>query len=101
MYDLALMRVMGASQSGLFLIIILEGLILTIIGSCIGVFLGHISLQIIGHFQDSSQAKVTGLYFMHEEIYLIAGGLFIGVIASILPAIQAYRSDISKIISQS
>ena len=101
MYDLALMRVMGASQSGLFLIIILEGLILTIIGSCIGVFLGHIFLQVIGHFQDSSQAKVTGLYFMHEEIYLIAGGLFIGVIASILPAIQAYRSDISKIISQS
>lgn len=101
MYDLALMRVMGASQSGLFMIIILEGLILTVIGSFVGVFSGHIFLQIIGHFQDSSQAKVTGLFFMQEEFYLIAGGLFIGIIASMLPAIQAYRSDISKIISKS
>jgi len=101
MYDLALMRVMGASQSGLFMIIILEGLMLTVIGSFLGVFSGHIFLQIIGHFQDSSQAKVTGLFFMQEEVYLIVGGLFIGIIASILPAIQAYRSDISKILSKS
>jgi putative ABC transport system permease protein len=100
MYDLAIMRVMGASQIRLFLIIILEGVILTTIGSLLGIFLGHLCLEMIGQFQDSSQARLTGFFFMYEEIYLVAGGFFIGILASVLPAIQAYRSDISKTISK-
>lgn len=98
MYDLAIMRVMGASQLKVFTIIILEGIILTIIGSAIGMFLGHVCLHVIGYFQDSPQARLSGFYFMPEELYLVAGGFSIGIVAAILPAIQAYRADISKTI---
>ncbi len=100
MYDLAIMRVMGASQFRLFLIIILEGIILTTIGSLLGIILGHFTLDFIGHFQDSSQARLTGLFFVPDEFYLIAGGFVIGILASGLPAIQAYSTDISKTISK-
>jgi len=100
MYDLAIMRVMGASQLKIFMIIILEGIILTVIGSVVGIFSGHVCLHMIGYFQDSPQARLNGFYFMPEELYLAAGGFFIGILAAILPAFQAYRVDISQTISR-
>lgn len=100
MYDVAVMRVMGASQFRIFNIILLEGVILATIGSVLGMLAGHVCLDLIGRFQDSPQARLTGFYFMPEELYLIAAGFFIGMLASILPAIQAYRADISKTISK-
>ena len=54
MYDLAIMRVMGASRLKIFMIIILEGIILTTIGSIIGVFFAHFCLHLICYFQELS-----------------------------------------------
>ncbi|MFN0257806.1 ABC transporter permease [Pedobacter ureilyticus] len=99
-YDLAIMRTLGASKGKLFSLIILEGLILTLIGTIIGVVLGHSILYLIGNYQESSQAKMNGLLFIKEEFYLLVAGLFIGMVASIIPAIQAYRSNISKILAK-
>jgi putative ABC transport system permease protein len=99
-YDLAIMRTLGASKSKLFFIIILEGLILTLIGTFIGIALGHGILQWIGSYQESSQARMNGLFFIKEEFYLLAAGLLIGIIAAIIPAVQAYRSNISKILAK-
>jgi putative ABC transport system permease protein len=99
-YDLAIMRTLGASRFKLFTIIILEGLWLTIAGAIIGVALGHLALQLIGSYQESSHAKITGLIFIKEELYLLMAGLAIGIFASIIPAVQAYRSNISKILAK-
>lgn len=99
-YDLAIMRTLGASRSKLFLIVIIEGIILTIAGTIIGVALGHFVLQFIGNYQESNQARLTGMIFLKEEIYLFVAGLAIGIFAAIIPAIQAYKSNISKILSK-
>ena len=99
-YDLAIMRTLGASKGKLFFIIILEGLILTLIGTIIGVALGHGILQLIGNYQESSQAKMSGAFFIKEEFYLLVAGLTVGIIAAIIPAIQAYKADISKILAK-
>ncbi|MNK09108.1 Macrolide export ATP-binding/permease protein MacB [compost metagenome] len=99
-YDLAIMRTLGASKGKLFSLIILEGLILTLIGTLIGIALGHGILHLIGNYQESSQAKMNGLLFIKEEFYLLAAGLSIGIVAAIIPAIQAYQSNISKILAK-
>lgn len=99
-YDLAIMRTLGASKGKLFSLIILEGLILTLIGTIIGIALGHGILQLISSYQESSQAKMNGLIFIKEEFYLLAAGLAIGVVAAVIPAVQAYRSNISKILAK-
>lgn len=99
-YDLAIMRTLGASKGKLFSLIILEGLILTIIGTLIGIALGHGVLHLIGNYQESSQAKMTGLLFIEEEIYLLIAGLAIGMVAAIIPAVQAYRSNLSNILAK-
>lgn len=99
-YDLAIMRTLGASKIKLFMIIILEGLILTVIGTIVGLALGHFALQLIGHYQESSQAKLTGMIFIPNETYILLAGLGIGIFASIIPALQAYKSNISKILAK-
>jgi putative ABC transport system permease protein len=99
-YDLAIMRTMGASRIKLFLIIITEGICLTVTGTVVGLVLGHLALQMIGHYQDSTQAKLSGSIFLVQETYLIGVGSGIGLFASLLPAAQAYRSNISKILAQ-
>lgn len=99
-YDLAIMRTLGASRTKLFIIVILEGLLLTIAGTIIGILLGHAVLELIGHYQESSQAKLSGQIFITSELYLLLAGLCIGIFASIIPALQAYRSNISKILAK-
>lgn len=98
-YDLAIMRTLGASRGQLFQIIIFEGILLTCAGTIIGIGLGHLVLQLIGIYQESSQARLTGLLFLTNEIYLFVAGLAIGIFAAIIPAVQAYRSNISKILA--
>ncbi|MDN3585722.1 ABC transporter permease [Pedobacter aquatilis] len=99
-YDLAIMRCLGASKLKLFFLVMLEGLLITIVGAALGLLIGHLALEIIGKYQESSQAKLTGLYFVTEEFYLLLAGLLIGIVASIIPALQTYRVDIAKTLSK-
>lgn len=98
-YDLAIMRTLGASRGKLFLIVITEGLLLTISGTLIGIAVGHLALELIGSNQDSSQARLSGFVLLWDEIYLFVAGIAIGIFAAIIPAIQAYRANISKILA--
>lgn len=99
-YDLAIMRVMGASRGVIFAMIMLEGTLLTSLGSLAGILLGHGALHLIGHWQGSPQARMDGLFFLPEEAWLLAAGLLIGLVAALPPAIQAYRTDISETMSK-
>lgn len=99
-YDLAIIRTIGASRSKVFLLIITEGLLLAAIATIIGLLWSHGALEIIGNYQEAEQTKLTGLTFLKDEYKLIAGGLIIGLIASVIPAIQAYKTDISKTLAE-
>ncbi|WP_029285347.1 ABC transporter permease [Pedobacter sp. R20-19] len=99
-YDLAIMRCLGASKAKVFFLVMLEGLMITVTGALIGLAIGHLALMLIGHFQESSQARLTGYYFLTDELYLIGAGLVIGIIASIIPAVQTYKVDIASTLSK-
>ena len=100
-YELALMRVMGASPGKLFSLIVLEGLLLAFIGFVIGIALSHIGMEVLANFmQDSYRYSFSGMTFLREELYLFFGALGIGFIAAILPAIGASNTDISTTLSE-
>jgi putative ABC transport system permease protein len=99
-YDLAIMRTLGASRTKLFVIVIAEGVMLTLAGTVIGIVLGHLVLEFIGSNQESGQAQLSGFVLLYDELYLFVAGLAIGIFAAIIPAVQAYRSNISKILSK-
>ena len=100
-YELALMRVMGASPSKLFLLIVLEGIILAFIGYLIGILLSHAGMSIFAaQMEETYRYSFSGWEFMKEEAYLLFGALAVGFIAAILPAIQASNTDISTTLSE-
>ena len=100
-YELALMRVMGASPSKLFLLIVLEGILLALIGYAVGILLSHGGMSIFaGMMQEAYRYSFSGLEFLPQEFYLLFGAIGIGFLAAILPAIQAAKTDISDTLSQ-
>jgi len=99
-YDLAVMRTIGASRAKLFYLVLLEGTLLTIIGAIAGIALGHLAIYLISAYQSSAQARISGSVFLVEELYILGVGIAIGIVASLIPAIQAYRSNISKILAK-
>lgn len=100
-YDLAVMRTIGASRWDLFSIVILQGILLTLIGSVIGLLFGHIALELIGHFQNAGQARLSGRTFDTAELYLVLTGFAIGLLAALIPAIAAYRTGIAETLNRS
>ena len=99
-YDLAIMRSMGASRSLLFRAVVLEGSILTFMGATIGMVLGHLLLGIfILVIGEGQKIGLTTFVFYSEEMIVLGGSIFLGVICSLIPAIEAYRTDIHKVLA--
>jgi putative ABC transport system permease protein len=99
-YDLAIMRSMGAARSTLVVTILMEGSVLTLVGSAIGLLFGHGVLQAMPVFVEETQkAGISGIVFYREEWIILVGSLLLGLLCAIIPAVQAYRTDISKVLA--
>lgn len=99
-YDLAIMRSMGASKTKLFVNVLLEGVTLTFLGSVFGLLLGHGILVILGAaVEETQKAGITGFVFYSAEWIILAGSLLLGILCALIPALQAYRTDISKVLA--
>lgn len=99
-YDLAILRSMGAAKTRLFLTILLEGAMLTLLGSITGLALGHLVTGLLPVFLPQLEsAGLNALVFYEEEWIILVGSLLLGVLCALLPAFQAYRTDISRVLS--
>ncbi len=99
-YDMAIMRSMGAGRSKLSIAVLLEGGILTLLGSVIGLLLGHgVMFGLSSLVEESRKAGITGFVFYTQEWILLTGSLFLGLLCALIPALQAYRTDISKVLA--
>lgn len=100
-YELAQMRVMGASRSSLLLLIVLEGLWIALIGFILGITVSHVGMQILGAALESTyQYPFSGFFFLTEELWLFLSAIGIGVLAALIPALQAYNTSISDTLRQ-
>ncbi len=96
-YELALMRSMGGSRSTLFRLILQEGLLLTLIGFIIGMILSRIGLLMLsGMLQEEFNYSIDQIAMLPGEYVLLGISLFVGILASFLPALKAVRMDISE-----
>ncbi|WP_304065943.1 ABC transporter permease [Pedobacter glucosidilyticus] len=98
-YDLAVLRILGASKQQLFTMMLIEGVILTFIGALLGLAAGHILVEVLGSLDGASQVLFSGYLFLNDEFYVLWAGIGLGIIAAIIPAIQVYRYDIAKILN--
>jgi putative ABC transport system permease protein len=98
-YELALMRSLGASPFKLFGLIVQESLLLCLAGYALGIILGRVGIMLLSYFGENQfQFSVSQNGVAAVELWLLPLTLSIGVIAALIPAIRAYRSDISSIL---
>ncbi|MFN7086902.1 MAG: ABC transporter permease [Burkholderiales bacterium] len=100
-YDLAVMRTLGASRGKLMRLMLFEGVLLAFVGAVLGIALGHALTEALGGMlQAARQAAVTGWIWVPAESWLIALALAVGVLAALLPAWGAYRTDLARTLAQ-
>jgi len=100
-YDLAIMRTLGAGRAKVLILLLLESALIAVLGSLVGILLAHTSIGIIALFYPGTLAGGLSPFKLYSfEVLVIAFSLVLGCLAALLPAIQAYRMDISKILAR-
>jgi len=100
-YDLAVMRTLGASRRRLMALMLFEGALLAGFGGALGLALGHVLTEALGRvLKAAQQVTVTGWSWVSAEFWLIALAFGVGVVAALLPAWRAYRTDIAQTLAQ-
>ncbi|RZK08839.1 MAG: FtsX-like permease family protein [Flavobacterium sp.] len=97
-YEFALMRVSGASRMQLLGLVLFESLLLCITGFLLGTIVGRVGLWLISSTTEQ-EYKMTFdpfAFAFEKEGVLFIVTIFVGVIAALIPAIKAYRLNISK-----
>ena len=96
-YEIAMMRASGATSKLVLISILAEGFLIAFIGGLLGVFMGHILLEIMGQYLTNHyHYQFSGLIFNYFELWLLIGTIATGIISAFIPAIAAYNMDISS-----
>jgi putative ABC transport system permease protein len=99
-YDMAILRSLGASRTTLFFSVLLEGSLLTLMGSLMGLFTGHAVIAVLSWVVPAiSKIGLSASTIYNEEWIILVGSLLLGTACALLPAMQAYRTDISKVLA--
>ena len=100
-YELALMRVLGASKTKLLVLILLEGVLIAVFGYLLGALIGHGAIGLLsGYMMDSYRYALNPMEILPQEGILLLSCIVLGMAAALLPAIQAYRTDIAATLTR-
>ena len=98
-FELALLRVHGASRWQLVQLIQLEALFLSVLGAVSGLLLSRFSIYIISSLVSKNNIiNNFPLSLVVEELWLLPSALLVGIFAALIPTLQAYRTNIPKLL---
>ena len=100
-YDLAVMRMLGASRARLMSLMLLEGASLAAAGGIAGIALGHVFAGLLGAaLKTAQQTAITGWAWDPREPWLFGLALGVGIAAALIPAWRAYRTDVAPVLAE-
>jgi putative ABC transport system permease protein len=98
--EIGIMRALGARRSTVFSIIIGESLLLCIGGGLIGLLMGHGAIFIAAPIiENKAGILVNPWNFETLEFVIFPVLMIMGILAGILPAFSAYRTDVAESLS--
>jgi putative ABC transport system permease protein len=98
-YELALMNSMGASRGKLFSILLIEGLLVGLLGSILGVVLAYLALWFLAKSADQAALFNQGLDLGVVIVSAVAC-LAICFVASAIPTAGIYKSKLATILAE-
>ena len=100
-HELALMRTMGGTPSTLYRLLLLEGGLLSVAGTVLGLALSRVGMAVLGQVVESQfHYDLAALAVLPSEWALAAAAVAVGLLASALPARGSLRLDISRTLSE-
>ena len=98
-YEMALIRTLGSSRRQLSFMIIFESLILTTVGFLLGLLVSRLGVMFVSSLMEESlNYNLNSFGILNEELWLLILSIFIGLISSIIPALQVYNLNISEVL---
>lgn len=92
--DNAILRVLGAVRKDILSIVIIQGLVIAVSASILGLILGHLSAWGVARYIKTTTAIYSPANFVIEEIWLILIAIALSLVLSLIPAIRSYRADV-------
>ena len=98
-YEMALIRTLGSSRRQLSFMIIFESLILTTVGFLLGLLVSRLGVMFVSSLMEESlNYNLNSFGILNKELLLLILSIFIGLISSIIPALQVYNLNISEVL---
>ena len=98
--DIAVMRALGARRDTVTSIILFESLIIAVIGGALGWMLAHLAIWLAGGSIEAHTGVRPGLFsFSDYEFWVLPLVIILSLIAGLLPAMSAYRTDVGSNLS--
>lgn len=100
-YDLAMMRVLGATRKRAVAQVLAEALGLATIGALLGLLLAHVGAELLAGLVSQAEAfRITGRLFLPQELLLMAAAWLLALGAALLPAWRVYRTDVADVLQR-
>ena len=100
-YDIAVMRALGAGRGAVLRQVLLEGCLLAGAGAVLGLALGHAAAEAAGVWLWREYGmRLDGLVWAAGEGWLLLAALALGAAAAAVPALQAWRIDVSDVLAR-
>ncbi|AEI48460.1 protein of unknown function DUF214 [Runella slithyformis DSM 19594] len=100
-YEMALMLSMGATRTKLFVMLLLEGIMLALVGYGAGVLLSRVGLWLFSRAAESDyHYSFADFSLLPEEILLLGGAILIGILAAAIPSLGIYRINLSRTLAE-
>ncbi|MCX5759525.1 MAG: ABC transporter permease, partial [Candidatus Hydrogenedentes bacterium] len=96
--DLAVMRALGASAYEIVSSVLIEAFLVTVLGIAAGWLLGNGVCWVLGQYLERRYGLSVGIFGLltFDEVAAFATIALVGLVAGILPAWQAYRTDVAR-----
>lgn len=99
-YEMALMRVYGATRWQLAALVLQEGVFLSFVGFLLGFSFSRIGVLFISWFMPENYPYgIPSLMPMQDELLLMVVSLATGLLASVIPTVQILTINISRTLS--
>ena len=98
--DLAMLRMLGASPQKVAGLVLCEALLLALLAVALGLAMGHLLTGLVGYWLQADRSLVlTGWIWLPQELWVLALGVAVATVAALLPALNAYRMDVTTLLN--
>jgi putative ABC transport system permease protein len=98
--DLAMLRMLGASPQKVGALLLCEALWLAVLACALGLLAAHGVVALLGSMLMAEQSlAISGWQWVHTELWVPVLAVGVAVVAAGLPALSAYRLDVTELLN--